>query len=154
MQNDDPLCKTQSRTGHFRASRRACGIIYLRSSLAADMILNSWKEIASYLRCSVRTAQRMECDGMPVRRPAGHVRSAVVALSEEIDQWLKAPKTVPAAFSSDPAQAPHHKQPRISAQLAILRKQMAECRERSNELRLRTVAIRESQRSSTPPTVL
>ena len=35
-------------------------------------VLNSWKEIASYLGRSVRTVQRWEREfGLPVHRPAG-----------------------------------------------------------------------------------
>ncbi len=53
-------------------------------------ILNSWKEIACYLGRGVRTVQRWEHDlGMPVRRPRAKSRSAVIAMPEEIDAWLR-----------------------------------------------------------------
>lgn len=53
-------------------------------------ILNSWKEIASYLSRGVRTVQRWEAElGMPVRRPRGRGRSAVIAIRSELDQWIK-----------------------------------------------------------------
>ena len=53
-------------------------------------ILNSWKEIASYLRCGARTVQRYERDQqLPVRRPRGKSRSAVIALSDEVDAWAR-----------------------------------------------------------------
>jgi hypothetical protein len=51
-------------------------------------ILNGWKEIAKYLGRGVRTSQRWESIGLPIRRPHGHNRSTVMALSEEIDLWL------------------------------------------------------------------
>ncbi len=52
-------------------------------------ILNSWKEISAYLGRGVRTAQRWERDfGLPVRRPAGHLKSSVVALRADIDHWV------------------------------------------------------------------
>ena len=52
-------------------------------------ILNSWKEIASYLGRGVRTVQRWEAQlGLPVHRPAGRDHSAVLAFSNELDQWL------------------------------------------------------------------
>jgi len=52
-------------------------------------ILNSWKEIASYLRRGVRTVQRWEAHlGLPVHRPAGRDHGAVLAFSTELDQWL------------------------------------------------------------------
>ena len=60
------------------------------SSMSAGTVLNSWKEIASHLRRGVRTVQRWEQDlGMPVRRPRGKSRSAVIAMADEIDAWLR-----------------------------------------------------------------
>jgi len=54
-----------------------------------DEVLNSWKEIAAYLGRGVRTVQRWEQElGLPVRRPRGRSRSAVIALKPELDQWL------------------------------------------------------------------
>ena len=54
------------------------------------LILNSWKEIASYLGRGVRTAQRYEEQlGLPIHRPAGKGRSAVVAFADEIERWLR-----------------------------------------------------------------
>lgn len=51
--------------------------------------LNSWKEIARYLDRGVRTVQRWERDlNLPVRRPWGKRRSAVLALRHEIDTWI------------------------------------------------------------------
>ena len=51
--------------------------------------LNSWKEIACYLGRGVRTVQRWERDmGLPVRRPRGRQRSAVIALRGDLDAWL------------------------------------------------------------------
>jgi hypothetical protein len=52
-------------------------------------ILNSWKEIATYLGRGVRTVQRWESQlGLPVHRPAGKDHSAVLAFSSELDDWL------------------------------------------------------------------
>ena len=51
--------------------------------------LQSWKEIAAYLKRGVRTAQRWErCAGLPVRRPRPGDRSPVFAFPAEIDQWM------------------------------------------------------------------
>ncbi|MBV9087365.1 MAG: hypothetical protein JO187_09240 [Acidobacteria bacterium] len=57
--------------------------------------MNSWKEIAHYLDRGVRTVQRWERQlALPVRRPRGRMRSAVIALADELDQWLlKTPKS-------------------------------------------------------------
>jgi ABC-type uncharacterized transport system permease subunit len=52
------------------------------------MILNGWKEIARYLGAGVRTAQRWEKLGLPIRRPHAHLGSAVVVLSEDVDSWV------------------------------------------------------------------
>jgi hypothetical protein len=53
-------------------------------------ILNSWKEIANYLGRGVRTVQRWERDlGLPIHRPKGKDRSAVLAFPEELNQWLQ-----------------------------------------------------------------
>lgn len=53
-------------------------------------VLNSWKEIAAYLGRGVRTVQRWEHElHLPVRRPRGKERSAVIALKSDIDRWLQ-----------------------------------------------------------------
>jgi hypothetical protein len=49
---------------------------------------DSWKEIADYLKCDVRTARRWEKRGLPVHRVPGGERSAVHAFQTEIDNWL------------------------------------------------------------------
>jgi hypothetical protein len=53
--------------------------------------LTSWKEIAAYMRCGVRTVQRYEREfGLPVRRPTGKLRGSVMATRAEIDAWVAA----------------------------------------------------------------
>ncbi len=55
-----------------------------------QQILKSWKDIAAYLRVAVSTAQRWErYFELPVRRAGGKRGSAIVALPNEIDDWLK-----------------------------------------------------------------
>lgn len=57
--------------------------------MAERKILNSWKEIANYLGRGVRTVQRWEAHlALPVHRPSGREHSAVLAFSNELDQWL------------------------------------------------------------------
>jgi hypothetical protein len=57
----------------------------------SNHLLNSWKEIANYLGRGVRTVQRWEAQlGLPVHRPAGHSRSAVIAFEDELTNWLRA----------------------------------------------------------------
>jgi hypothetical protein len=49
--------------------------------------LDSWKEIASYLKRGVRTVQRWETSGLPVHRLELEKRGAVHAYKSEIDLW-------------------------------------------------------------------
>src|SRR5499426_1444548 len=51
-----------------------------------DDLLVSWKDIAAYLKCSVRKAQRLEEQGLPVNRMAG--AKSVWARKSDIDRWL------------------------------------------------------------------
>jgi CheY-like chemotaxis protein len=56
--------------------------------VSAKLLLNSWKEIASFVGRSERTVQRWEkWYGLPVCRPSGRERSAVIALASEIEAW-------------------------------------------------------------------
>ena len=52
------------------------------------MILTGWKEISNHLRYGVRTVQRWELEGLPVKRVRNSPRSPVVADSEEVDAWI------------------------------------------------------------------
>lgn len=56
------------------------------------MLLTGWKEIANYLHCGVRTAQRCEHKGVPIirRMPGSHAH--VIAYSQHVDRWLKQSK--------------------------------------------------------------
>jgi len=50
--------------------------------------LDSWKEIAAYLKREVRTAQRWEkSEGLPVRRHQHDKQSSVFAYKSELDAW-------------------------------------------------------------------
>lgn len=53
-------------------------------------MLSGWKEISSYLRMGVRTVQRYQESGLPVRRPAGKPRGSVIATKTELDAWVAA----------------------------------------------------------------
>ena len=51
--------------------------------------LDSWKEIAAYLKRDERTVQRWENErGLPVHRLEGKRRDVVIAYTAEIDAWL------------------------------------------------------------------
>jgi hypothetical protein len=57
-------------------------------------VLHSWKDISNYMGYGVRTLQRYEGQrGLPVHRPAGKTRSAVLAFSDELDLWLSGTST-------------------------------------------------------------
>jgi hypothetical protein len=62
-------------------------VLVARTATAAER-LDSWKEIATHLRRTVRTVQRWErLYGLPVRRHA-HTRGAsVYAFAPELDRW-------------------------------------------------------------------
>lgn len=49
--------------------------------------LDSWKEIAAYLKCSERTVRRWEKEGLPVYRHAHKAKAAIYAYKTEIDAW-------------------------------------------------------------------
>jgi hypothetical protein len=78
---------------HWRASetrlKASCRGLHLSESLTNTDVLNSWKEVAVYMGRGVRTVQRWERElGLPVRRPRGRSRSAVIAFKPELDRWL------------------------------------------------------------------
>ncbi len=57
--------------------------------------LDSWKEIAAYLRRSVRCVQRWErTEGLPVLRHQHAKGATVYAYRHEVDQWWEEGRTV------------------------------------------------------------
>ena len=69
---------------------------------ASSDLLNSWKEIAAYLNRGVRTVQRWEADlGLPVHRPRGRGRSAVIAMRSELDSWMQSRPAGKVVFKSN-----------------------------------------------------
>jgi hypothetical protein len=52
------------------------------------VILTGWKEISRHLRFGVRTVQRWQDEGLPVKRISNSRRSPVVADSEQLDAWI------------------------------------------------------------------
>ena len=112
------------------------------------VILNGWKEIANYLGRGVRTVQRWEQFGLPVRRPKGSDRSAVLALSEELDVWIKNCSTHnrPVKTESSPlsgVQDLKDKFQRTAALVASVRAQRAEVVARSQQLRCGLAQVRQ-----------
>jgi CheY-like chemotaxis protein len=61
----------------------------MNSDNTSDRILSSWKEIAACLGRGVRTVQRWEKQGLPVRRPYGKGTNVVMAVESELRTWMK-----------------------------------------------------------------
>jgi TolB-like protein len=60
------------------------------SAPAAANRLVSWKEVAAYLHCNIRSVQRWERgEGLPVHRHLHQRGSTVYAQPEELDRWLE-----------------------------------------------------------------
>jgi len=61
--------------------------------MAEKQVLDSWKEIADYLKRSVKTCQRIEHElGLPIHRLADTPKARVFAYKEEIDRWIEKTK--------------------------------------------------------------
>lgn len=59
------------------------------TSANGTTVLTSWKDIARYMGKGVRTVQRWEQDfGLPVRRPQGSNKKAVLARPRDLDAWV------------------------------------------------------------------
>jgi len=80
--------------------------------------LTSWKEIAEYLGKGVRTVQRYEQLGLPVRRPDAKKCGIVIALTDEIDAWLSETWAFRDNLES--------KTPEVSSELAVVQHHLAE----------------------------
>jgi hypothetical protein len=52
------------------------------------VILTGWKAIAKHLGYGIRTLQRWESHGLPVKRVNNSPRSPVVADSQELEAWI------------------------------------------------------------------
>ena len=74
-------------------------------------VLASWKGIAAYFGCNVRTAKRWERErGLPVHRAPGKKGSTVFARASELETWLRLgeeePRLNPALLNGDVAGHP------------------------------------------------
>ena len=96
-------------------------------------ILNSWKEIASYLGRGVRTVQRWEKIGLPVRRLHSGRRAPVIAAADDLDNWLLA------------ARRNGHNTPQPPQQL-LIRGDLSHTLQRARLLREELKATREGER--------
>ena len=62
---------------------------FLGSGGKRTQLLSGWKEIANYMHQGVRTVQRWELIGLPVRRVRNRGRSPVIAFAEDLDVWAR-----------------------------------------------------------------
>ncbi len=77
-----------SPTGSVTAGSQS-GFRAMADTPTAQCRLDSWKDIAAYLKRDVRTAIRWEQErGLPVHRVPGGRRKAVFAYAHELDAWL------------------------------------------------------------------
>lgn len=54
------------------------------------VLLIGWKEIAAYLKCEVRSAQRWTREaGLPARKAGNASGAPITAYSEQLDEWLR-----------------------------------------------------------------
>jgi hypothetical protein len=61
-----------------------------QTAATGPVMLNSWKEIASYLDRGIRTVQRWERElQLPVHRIGKGKRSPVYAISTELNMWIR-----------------------------------------------------------------
>ena len=57
--------------------------------MKSENLFRSWKEIAAYLGCDIRTCLRWEKGlGLPVHRVEGASKGTVFAYKEELDRWI------------------------------------------------------------------
>ena len=97
------------------------------------MILIGWKEISNHLRFGVRTAQRWEHNGLPVKRVNKSPRSPVVADSEALDAWILHRMQLPPEAS-----------PELRANLQRTRELRRELQESRKQLQARMDAFRKT----------
>jgi hypothetical protein len=105
-------------------------------------VLNSWKDISNYIGRGVRTVQRWEKDfGLPVRRPSGHLKSSVIAMRAEIDQWLKQCKARKMDFDSPSDNKKRDTERLFPAGMERLHKNASVLQERCGLLKQKTEAL-------------
>lgn len=119
-------------------------------------VLTSWKEIAAYLGKGVRTVQRWERElSLPVRRPYGMEKHVIVALPEELDNWMRTrmvprennghkPAVLPARPPKPKADNDVHlaKLERMQALLRVMQERANELNRHTAELLARTSELK------------
>ena len=104
------------------------------------VILTGWKQISKHLGYGVRTVQRWEHQGLPVKRIGNNPHSPVVADSDQLDGWLlrglnvppNAPRNVRDVLqrAQELRREVERNRKELRRGLQILRKELAELREK------------------------
>jgi hypothetical protein len=116
------------------------------------VVLNSWKEIASHLGRGVRTVQRWERDlGMPVRRPRAKSRSAVIAMADEIDAWLRKSPTGDLLPKGVLLHSPNHHLKQAMEEHSELRDRCSQLRSQNHEALAKLMASLTAIHNSVSP---
>src|SRR5271154_1471540 len=76
--------------------------------------LESWKEIAAFLKRTERTVMRYEELGMPVHRMRGAKRSRVTASRTELTKWLAEESREETQAVQEPPPVPKISEPKTS----------------------------------------
>ena len=97
-------------------------------------LLNSWKEVAAYLDRGVRTVQRWEKFGLPVRRLGKGARAPVLADARDIDRWVLGAAHI------------HGITTQQSSAHLVFRGQLADSIQQAQRLRDEMIELRESSR--------
>ena len=100
--------------------------------MASNSLLSSWKEIATYLNRGVRTVQRWEKIGLPVRRVHDGPRAPVVALADDLDRWIRATRM-------NGTQNPR------DAKRLIIHEALLDSAQQSRTLRSKSASLRQSE---------
>jgi transcriptional activator of cad operon len=88
--------------------------------MASDDRLESWKDIAAYLRRDVRTVQRWEqTDGLPVHRHKRAHRPIPYAYKSEIDAWWTSRSDVSPSLPAEDAAAERRARPSAGRYAAL-----------------------------------
>ena len=103
------------------------------NTVSRTTFLNGWKDIAMYVGRGVRTVQRWEALGLPVRRPKSRLRSAVVCTTEEVDAWLESCGNGRIEESSRLERAEDYA--RLATELSLLRSRLEQLRTENETLR-------------------
>lgn len=71
-----------------------------------ENLLSSWKEIAAYLKCGVRSCIRWEKEaGLPIHQAPNAPKSRVYAYKNELDEWLKKKRKIEPQRRKSPRRA-------------------------------------------------